>query len=171
VQLATDTARLSSPKSESRAIIGVDVTGAGSDKGLAGPMREQVEGRTGGKVDEHLMDGGFLVLGEIDTAAGQDVTLFVPPTKPRDPSKLDQRYVPKPTDTDAQAAWRERMGTEAAKAVYKDRASTIETANADLKTHRGMDRFLVRGLDKVKCVVLWSALAYNLLHFGARMIA
>jgi transposase len=162
VQLATDT--------ESRAIVGVDVTGAGSDKGLAEPMREQVEDRTDGKVDEHLMDGGFLVLSEIDTAVEQAVTLFVPPTKPRDPAKLDQRYVPKQTDTDAQAAWRERMGTEAAKEVYKERASTIETVNADLKTHRGMDRFLVRGLDKVKCVALWSALAYNLLHFGAQLI-
>lgn len=161
VQLATDT--------ESRAIVGVDVTGAGSDKGLAESMREQVEDRTDGKVDEHLMDGGFLVLDEVDTAAEQGVTLFVPPTKPRDPAKLDQRYVPKPSDSEAQARWRERMGTDAAKEIYKERASTIETANADLKTHRGMDRFLVRGLEKVKCVALWSALAYNLLRFGVQL--
>lgn len=39
VQLACDTA--------SRAIVGVDVTQAGSDKGRAEPMREQVEERTG----------------------------------------------------------------------------------------------------------------------------
>jgi transposase len=49
VQFAVDT--------QSRAVVGVDVSGAGSDKGLAGPMREQVEQRTGQKVEEHLYDG------------------------------------------------------------------------------------------------------------------
>lgn len=130
-------------------------------------MRGQVEDRAGREVEQHLIDGGFLVLDEVGAAAGQGVTLFVPPMAPRDPDKLDQRYIPKPTDTDEQARWRARMGTDEAKAIYKERASTVETANADLKTHRGLGRFLVRGLAKVKCVAVWSALVYNLLHFGA----
>ena len=54
---------------ESRAIVGVDVSGEGSDKGLAEPMRQQVEERTGQKVEEHLYDGGFVTLEEIDKAA------------------------------------------------------------------------------------------------------
>jgi transposase len=161
VQLAVDT--------DSRAVVGVEVSGAGSDKGLAEPMRRQVEDRTGRTVEEHLMDGGFLVLGEIDAAAEEGVTLFVPPTVPRDPAKRDTRYLPKPGDTEAQAAWRQRMGTEQAKEIYRGRASTVETANADLKTHRGMGRLLVRGLGKIKCVALWCALAYNLMHFGAAL--
>lgn len=163
VQLATDT--------QSRAIVGVEVVDIGSDMGLTESMRQQVEDRTGCKVDEHLFDGGFLILEEIDTAVANDVTLFVPPKTPADPNKLDQRYIPKPDDTPAQADWRQRMGTPEAKAIYKERAATIETVNADLKTHRGLDQFLVRGIRKVKCVALWSALAYNLLHFGRQMIA
>lgn len=162
VQLAVDT--------QSRAIVGVEVTSAGSDKGLAEPMREQVQDRTGLKVQEHLMDGGFLVMDEIDQAAEEGVTLFVPPTKPRDPKKLDQRYVAKPSDSEAQAKWREQMGTEQAKTIYKERASTIETTNADLKAHRGLDRFRVRGLVKIKAVALWCALAYNLIHLGGAMV-
>ena len=50
VQLATDTG--------SQAIVGVEVSNQGSDAGLSAPMRQQVEDRTGGKVEEHLMDGG-----------------------------------------------------------------------------------------------------------------
>lgn len=162
LQLAVDT--------ESRAIVGVAVTNAGSDKGLAAPMREQVEERTGLDVQEHLMDGGFLVMEEIDIAAKEGVTLFVPPTQPRDPDKADQRYIPKPSDSDAQAQWRTRMGTAEAQAIYKERASTIETVNADLKTHRGLTQFMVRGSDNIKCVALWSALAYNLLHHGTAIL-
>ena len=58
------------------------------------------------------------------------------------------------------------MGTQATKQLYKQRSSTIETINGELKTERGLDRLLVRGLRKVQCVALWSALAYNVVHFG-----
>jgi transposase len=163
IQLAVDT--------ESRAIVGVDVIDIGSDMGLTEPMREQVQDRSECKVDEHLFDGGFLILREIDTAVEQGVTLYVHPKTPQDPNKLDQRYVAKSDDTAAQARWRERMGTDEAKEIYKERAATIETVNADLKTHRGLDGFRVRGLPKVKCVVLLCALAYNLLHFGVQLIS
>jgi hypothetical protein len=162
VQLASDT--------ESRAIVGVEVTSAGSDKGQAEPMRQQVEDRTGSKVQEHLMDGGFLVLEEIDRAAEAGVTVFAPPPAPRDPSKAGTQYDPKPSDSPAQAQWRARMAGDAAKTIYKERAATIETVNADLKQHRGLVQLTVRGLAKAKCIALWCALAYNLMHFGPALL-
>lgn len=163
VQLASDT--------ESRAIVGVEVTAAGSDKGQAEPMRQQVEERTGCKVQEHLMDGGFLVLEEIDRAAGAGVSVFVPPPEPRQECKAGTQYDPKSSDTPAQAQWRARMAGEAGKRIYKERAATIETVNADLKQHRGLVQLTVRGLKKAKCVALWCALAYNLMHFGPALLA
>jgi hypothetical protein len=41
------------------------------------------------------------------------------------------------------AAWRQRMGSEAAKAVYKQRAATAECVNAQCR-NRGLLRFLAR---------------------------
>jgi transposase len=158
VQLAADT--------ESRAIVGVDVTNGGSDKGQAEPMRKQVEDRTKLKVQEHLIDGGFLILEELDRAAEHDVTIFAPPPAPRDASKAGTQYTPKATDSPAQVQWRTRMASEDGKTIYKERAATSETVNADLKQHRGLMQLTVRGLAKAKCVALWSALAYNLMHFG-----
>jgi transposase len=162
VQLASDT--------DSRAIVGVDVTQAGSDKGQAQPMRQQVEDRTKAKVHEHLMDGGFLVLDEIDRAAAAGVTVFVPPPAPRDPARAGTQYDPRPSDSPAQALWRKRMAGDTAKTIYKQRAATSETVNADLKQHRGLVQLTVRGLAKAKCVALWCALAYNLMHFGPALL-
>lgn len=72
VQVATDT--------ESRAIVGVEVSNEGSDSaGLSAPMRQQVERRTAGKVEEHLLDGGYLRTQDIEEAHPQGVALFVPP--------------------------------------------------------------------------------------------
>jgi transposase len=159
VQLAADT--------ESRAIVGVSVTNSGSDRALSEPMRQEVEQRTGGKVAEHLMDGGFVNFDQMGRAQQAGVTVYAPPQTSK--KKVDP-YQVRPTDTAEVAQWRRRMATEEAKTIYKERASTSETVNADLRTYRGLDRFLVRGLAKVKCVALWSALAYNLMHFGKALL-
>lgn len=151
----------------SRAVVGVDVTASGVDTGQAEPMRAQVEQRAGRKVAEHLVDGGYLVLDEVDRAAQQGVTLFVPPKPPRNKALRGSEYDPRPTDSDAVRAWRARMGSEAGKHIYKERAATVETVNADAKAHRGgLARLSVRGLGKARCVALWFAVAYNVMHFA-----
>jgi len=155
VQVATDTA--------SRAIVEVDVTQEGTDKTQSEPLREQVQERTGGEVKEHLMDGGFVKREQIERAEQNGVKVYAPPQQSR--QDLDP-YRVRETDSPELAAWRTRMATEEGQAIYKERASTSETVNADLRTYRGLGPFLVRGLRKVRCVALWSALAYNLMHFG-----
>jgi hypothetical protein len=162
VQLAVDT--------ESRAIVGVEVTNAGSDAGLAEPMRQEVQEQTGATVKDHLLDGGFVKLEDVDRAAASEpaVTLYMPVPKPR--KKGTDPHQPKRTDSDATAEWRVRMGTPEAKAIYKQRASTVETVNAELKERRGLKPFRVRGISKARCVALWCALAYNIMHFGWQML-
>jgi transposase len=162
VQFAIDT--------ESRAILGVDVSGEGNDHHLAEPMREQVEQRTGQKVHDHLMDGGYLVMEEIESAAAQGVTVYVPPKPPRNKQERGSEYEPRPGESQVIKDWRERMGSDEGQEIYKQRASTSETVNGDLRTHRGMGRMLVRGLKKAKCVALWCALAYNVMHFAEALI-
>jgi transposase len=164
VQLAVDTA--------SRAVVGVAVSSEGSDgAGLAGPMREQVARRTGRPVAEHLVDGGYATVEEVEQAAAAGVVLFAPPKPPRNPALRGSEYAPRRADSAAVRAWRARMASPEGQAVYKERGSTVETVNADLKAHRGLGRLLVRGADKVLCCAVWSALAYNVMHFGPALLA
>lgn len=153
---------------ESRAIVGVEVCTDGTDYAQSEPMRQQVEQRTGHKVEDHVVDGGFVKLEVIQRAEESGVKMYAPPkvtTARPDP------YTRCEKDSEQTAAWRQRMGTPEAKTIYKLRASTAETVNADLRMYRGLTPLLVRGLNKARCVVLWSALAYNLLHFGAALLA
>jgi len=161
LELATDC--------DSRAIVGVEVINAGSDAGQDVPMRDQVEERADEAIEEQLIDGGFVSLEGIERAATEEVTIYAPVPKPR---KLGvDPYTPKPADSEAVAQWRQRMGTQATKQLYKQRSSTIETINGELKTERGLNRVLVRGLRKVQCAALWSALAYNVVHFGPILLS
>ena len=73
-------------------------------------------------------------------------------------------------NTPGTTAWRQRMQTEAAREIYKQRAAVSETINAETKCRFGVRAFAVRGLRKVRCVVLWMALAYNLLHFAQELL-
>jgi len=57
--------------------------------------------------------------------------------------KQRDRYAPLPGDSQALSQWRERMGTDAAKLIYKERAASIECTNAHLR-NRGLQRFNVR---------------------------
>jgi Transposase DDE domain len=58
-------------------------------------------------------------------------------------------------------AWRQRMGTAAAKETYKRRAATAEWVNAGAR-QRGMYQAAVRGRQKVLAVALLQALVHKL---------
>lgn len=64
-------------------------------------------------------------------------------------------------------ALRERMQTDAGKALYRLRGRTVELNFADLKEHRGLRRFHGRGLRRVTAEVGALALTHNLLAFEA----
>jgi len=159
VQLACDP--------QSRAIVGVEVSNEGSDAvGLSQPMREQVERRTGKKVRQHLLDGGYVHYADLERAHQQGVELFMPPKGARTPENRGKELEPKPKDSAAVRVWKRRMASEEGRKIYRQRASTSETANAELRTYRGLTQMTVRGLQKARCVALWCALAYNVMHFA-----
>jgi transposase len=146
---------------DSQIIVGVDVNNIGSDLGQLSPMLDQVEQRYGKRPDEWLVDGGYARHDDIEDAAGRSTTVYAPVQKPKDPSR--DPYLARSDDSEAIAQWRKRMGGEEAKTIYKQRAATAECVNA-IARGRGLMQFVVRGLNKVKAVALWYALAHNLMR-------
>ncbi len=160
VQLAEDPA--------SRAIVALDVVNHGTDHGEDGPLRAQVQRRTGQSVREHIFDGGYVKLANIERAARAGTAVYAPILPGGRPPRT---CLFRAQDSPGVAAWRARMRSAAGRQVYALRAPTCETVNADLKTFRGLRAFTVRGLARCRCVVLWAALAYNLMHFGRYLLA
>ena len=146
---------------ETQIVVGVDVSNSGSDQGQLVPMLEQLEKRYEVIPSESLVDGGFAGLKDIEKASEMGTEVYAPVAKPKD--KTRDPYVPLPTDSPVIAKWRQRMGTPEAKEIYKQRASTVECVNA-LARNRGLQRLLVRGLDKARAVLLWYAIAHNLMR-------
>ena len=137
---------------ESQVIVGVEVVTAGSDQGQMSAMVEQVTARCGQTPEQWLVDGGYPGHDEIDAVSGQ-TTVYAPVPKSKH----------KDTASQAVVDWRERMGTDEAKAIYKARAVTAACVNAQAR-NRGMIRLQVRGKVKVKGVTVLFALAHNLMR-------
>jgi hypothetical protein len=155
LQFASDT--------ETRLIIGVTVSNAGTDAGQLTPMLEQIAERTAGaQPAESLVDGGYAQLATIDAVEARGLTVYAPvPTPRRDGIDPSAR---KRDDTDRTAAWRARMATADAKRSYAERAATAETVHAAQRAWRGLRQLPVRGLGKAWCIGLWAALLHNILR-------
>jgi transposase/IS5 family transposase len=153
VQLATDT--------QTQIITAMDVTNSGGDHGKMAPLVEQHEQRYEKRPKEMLVDGGFAKKEDIEKVEQAGTTVYAPVQISKDPER--DAHTPRADDTPHVAQWRQRMATAEAKEIYKQRASTAECVNAQAR-NRGLYQFRVRGLAKVKAVVLLYVLAHNLLR-------
>jgi transposase len=162
VQFATDT--------ESGVIVGVDVTNAGGDGEELPPMLDQLEERYRRVPPEALVDGGFATKAAIEYAEGRGCTVYAP-IKAEEKKRAAGKdpYARLKGDSDAVAAWRSRMGTEAAKSIYRLRAQTAEWVNAQAR-NRGFWFMPVRGQPRCRNIALLFAIAHNLL-VGQRLRA
>jgi transposase len=156
VQFATDTA--------SGLVVDATVATRGTDNGLMGQCVGRIAGRYGRAPKEVLVDAGFGSLKDIDHVKRSHGTTTYAPLKNEE--KIKERgedpYAPREGDTAAVVEWRRRMGTEPARAIYKQRSSSAEWVNAGCR-NRGLYRLVVRGVEKVRCCALWQAMAHNLM--------
>ncbi|MDE8763952.1 IS5/IS1182 family transposase, partial [Rhizobium sp. CBK13] len=98
---------------------GLEVTNAGSDRGLMRPMLERLRALSGHLPRRYLADGGFGSAEDIEWAHGEGVEVFCPPTQSKhgtDP------FLPRRGDGPGVSTWRARMASEAGKAQYKPRS-------------------------------------------------
>jgi hypothetical protein len=160
VELATDQA--------GGIIVGVAVTSQGTDGGQGVPMEKQVEQRMGKPPKAYLMDGGFATREAITALEEEGVTVYAPVRLPRNRPE-EERYQPRYGDTPQVVQWRQRMATDEAKAVYRQRGAIAEWTNAQVRQH-GVSQFTVRGVAKVTTVMLLVAVAHNLMRWVALAI-
>lgn len=131
----------------------------GSDRGLMRPRLEAVRARLGKLPGRHLADGGFTSAADIEWAHAEGIEVYCPPTQSKhgtDPFK------PRRDDGPGALAWRFRMASEEGKVRYK-RRSICECIHARWRNW-DLHQVSVRGIEKVSAVMLWFALANNILQ-------
>jgi hypothetical protein len=140
-------------------VVTVEIDNNGSDRGLMRPMLELTHALLKRFPRRHLVDGGFCSAEDIEWAHGEGIEVYCPPTKSR--SGVDP-FLPRSGDGPGVLAWRARMASEAGKAQYQAR-SICECIHARWRNW-DLRQLTVRGIDKVRAVVLWYALTNNILQ-------
>ncbi len=149
-------------------IVAADLINAGTDAGQMEPIVQQIETEQASLPEgsEYYVDGGFATREDLDSMAQRRVTVFAPPKAvEKQQQQGKDPYAPKRGDSENVAEWRRRMRTPEAQEKYKQRG-ICEWSNAECR-NRGLYQFVVRGLRKVKCVVLWYVLVHNLFRWVA----
>ena len=130
------------------------------------PMLDDIERRLHALPKVLLADANHGAHDGIRDAALRGVELLVAvPESSRQPTS------DKAATDGAIVAWRARMESDEAKKLYKARAGLCELMNAHLRTHHGVDQFLVRGVAKATSVVLLGVIASNILQHAATLLA
>jgi hypothetical protein len=146
-------------------IVSIELTDRRNDAGLAGPMVDDIVRRYGQTPDRLLVDTSYATSEDIVALAAHvagPVSVYTPPPAEKEtvkPATLARRIQKRAKEPLCLKAWRERMASEAGKAVYAVR-QRIERINADRKNH-GFGCLAVRGLIKAKAHALWHAIANN----------
>ena len=156
VQFATD--------GDTRMIVSVEVTNNGSDGGQMSPMHAAVCERYGKTPENYVVDGGF-VTNEDVTKVEQSESRVIGPMNhdERIKKRGGDPHARRDKDTDEMFAFRQRMTTQEAKAILKQRPSIAEFPNAECR-NRGLKQLAVRGLEKVRTVSLWYAITFNFMR-------
>ena len=143
---------------EQQIVLAVEPGNIGSDRGLMRPMLQAVRRRFGLLPKRHLADGGFAAAKDIEWAHEQGTEIYCPPTK----SKHGRNpFLPRPDDGPGVLVWRSRMASADGQACYKRRAIS-ECIHA--RWRQWKLNLTVRGAIKVRTLVLWHALANNILQ-------
>ena len=153
---------------DTQLIAAVALTDSGSDMGQMSPMHAKLQQRYAVTPDHWLADGRFTKLQAIDELTARGTQPVLPPPRSRNP-RIDA-LTPKPSDSPAQAQWRAFISSDFAKALDIQRGATVECANAQLRRRR-LHRFNVCGIVKARAVLLWHALAHNLMRMRSMNIA
>ena len=143
---------------DSQVIVGVAIDTRGCDAGQVRPMLEQLQERYGQTPSWYLADGGFCRFADIEWAWAHDTAAVIPASHVR---QGKDPYASRPGDGPGVAVWRDLMSGALGQRMYRVR-SQLECLFAQMR-QRDLRQVLVRGVRKVRCVMLLHALAHNLL--------
>ena len=144
---------------ENQIIVAAEVTEEAADKQQLVPMAAKIIEALGSKPPMLLSDSGYFSEQAVADESLKEIELLVPPdrSKPGEALKANAPQGPEASKM------REKLGQEKWAAEYGIRKQTIEPVFGQIKEARGIRRFLLRGLERVRSEWRLIALGHNLL--------
>jgi transposase len=146
-------------------VVTVEVGNVGSDGGQMRPTLERLGAQKRRMPRRYIVDGGFSSAEDVEWAHNQGIDVYCPPRQAKD---SPDPYEPRSRDGAGVRAWRDRMRSEAGQTLYRLR-TICECIHARWRNWN-LRQLTVRSIAKARAVILWYALANNVLQ-GQRLKA
>ncbi len=130
-------------------IVAVGVSNQASDAPHLIPMVERIVANTGQLPDKLIADAGYCSTGNIETCEQRKLDVYVSTSRQQHGKRPRPSRGPTPRDLNARGRMDRKIRSKAGQAIYALRKTIVEPVFGQINAARGLDRFLLRGLEKV----------------------
>ena len=151
-------------------IVAAEITQESNDKRQLAPMLERVEQNMGAKPEAATADAGYFSEDQLTDKRVEGIELYVATGKQKhgeaEPPGLLEPRDPSGSAVECHSAkekMKQRLKTDAGRALYKMRKAIVEPVFGQIKAARGIRAFLLRGIGKVQAEWKLICATHNLL--------
>ncbi|MFM7753724.1 MAG: transposase, partial [Cyanobium sp.] len=150
-------------------IVAVGVSNQAADQHHFVPMLERIVANTGQLPEKLIADAGYCSTANIEASEKRGLDTYVSTSRQEHGKRPRPSRGPAPRDLDARGRMDRKLRSKAGQAIYALRKIIAEPVFGQIKGARGLDRFLLRGLDKVNGEWSLMAITHNIgkLHRAA----
>ena len=150
--------------SKHQIIVACDLTNQAPDARHLPALLQQVKTHTDRNPEEVSADAGYFSRANLDAIDAAGAEAFIAPERvPHDLWRQSTAPEPLPADASPKARMQHLLRTPRGKAAYLKRQTTVEPVFGQIKSARGLQQVLHRGLEKVKAMWAFECAAHNFL--------
>ena len=144
-------------------IVAVGVSNQAADQQHFIPMLERIVANTGQLPETMITDAGFCSTENIERSEQRGLDAYISTSRQEHGKRPRPSRGPAPRDLDARGRMDRKIRSKAGQAIYALRKTIVEPVFGQIKGARGLDRFLLRSLEKVRGEWSLMAITHNLL--------
>jgi hypothetical protein len=142
--------------------VAVGVSNQASDQHHFVPMLERIVANTGQLPEKLIADAGYCSTANIEASEQRGLDSYLSTSRQEHGKRPRPSRGPAPRDLDARGRMERKLRSKAGQAIYALRKIIAEPVFGQIKGARGLDRFLLRGLEKVDGEWSLMAITHNI---------
>ena len=140
----------------------VGVSNQAADQHHLLPIVERIEANTGQLPEKLIADAGYCSTSNIEASEQRGLDAYLSTSRQSHGKRPRPSRGPAPRDLDARGRMDRKLRSKAGQAIYALRKIIAEPVFGQIKGARGLDRFLLRGLEKADAEWTLMAITHNI---------
>jgi len=144
-------------------IVAIGVSNQPNDAVHLLPMLERIQANTGELPNALIADAGYCSTANLEACEEKGLNAYVSTSRQQHGQRPRPSRGRPPKDLDARGRMERKLRSKAGQAIYALRKTVVEPVFGQIKGARGLDRFRLRGLEKVNGEWSLMATTHNIL--------